>query len=258
MGWVQNLNEREKSSLIKPARNSMNSDEEVDIRLRTQDLLHARSCTIEAALLFRSRLREGMTEIEGRQLALECSYEVGAIQKKHWHQPFVRFGEGTLETYAKSLSSERRLRKGDPVYVDLGPVFLSGDGLEVEGDFGDTFVLGENLEATFLIEKVHALFHRTREAWLEGHLSGENLYGFLANQANAMECEIIPTVDGHRISEFPHQKHSKTGLGEFHGVPNPDRWILEIQIRHLTLPMGAFYEDLLSKDSAWGFRSLSI
>ena len=56
----------------------------------------------------------------------------------------------------------------------------------------------------------------------------------------------LEKANGHRISDFPHAARIRGNIEEFDSTPAPDRWILEIQIRHPTRPFGAFYEDLLS------------
>ncbi|NDG05259.1 MAG: hypothetical protein EB121_07950 [Alphaproteobacteria bacterium] len=52
---------------------------------------------------------------------------------------------------------------------------------------------------------------------------------------------------GHLIGAFPHRGW-KEGLNNFPEAVVPGTWILEIQVRHPTLPFGAFYEDLLLKN----------
>lgn len=59
---------------------------------------------------------------------------------------------------------------------------------------------------------------------------------------------MIEKVDGHRISDFPHQKYSRERLAKLQFEPAPLLWVLEIHIRHPELEIGAFYEDLLGGD----------
>lgn len=51
-------------------------------------------------------------------------------------------------------------------------------------------------------------------------------------------------VKGHRVSDFAHAIYQSGDLKDVAACPDAGLWILEIQIRHLTLPYGAFYEAL--------------
>jgi hypothetical protein len=57
-----------------------------------------------------------------------------------------------------------------------------------------------------------------------------------------------PYVRGHRLSDFPHKLHHGGSMEECAGHPSPERWVLEIQIRHPLEELGAFYEDLLLRE----------
>jgi hypothetical protein len=50
---------------------------------------------------------------------------------------------------------------------------------------------------------------------------------------------------GHRLGDFPHAVHKAGKLAVAEFQPSSGLWVLEIQIRHPELPIGAFYEDLL-------------
>lgn len=106
----------------------------------------AQEKTVEVTREVRDAIREGMTELEARKMAVEIFRKYGVT--KHWHQPYIRFGAGTTLTFHEPLQADYRLKSGDAFYVDLGPVWSdSENGIEYEGDYGDTFVLGENEEA---------------------------------------------------------------------------------------------------------------
>ncbi len=79
--------------------------------------------------------------------------------------------------------------------------------MEYEGDVGDTFVFGNDVEK--------------------------------------LGVKFFDNVDGHRAGDFPHQVFFRGGIAELDFKPGAGVWILEIQIRHPTLPFGAFYEDSL-------------
>ena len=88
----------------------------------------------------------------------------------------------------------------------MGPVFEI-DGMEYEGDVGDTFVFGNDVEK--------------------------------------LGVKFFDNDDRNRAGDFPHQVFFRGGIAELDFKPGAGVWILEIQIRHPTPPFGAFYEDSL-------------
>jgi len=123
----------------------------------------------------------------------------------------------------------------------LGRVF---DGHE--GDAGTTFVFGDDPVKHALRRDVRVVFDRVREKWLNEAVSGHALYMYASEVAENLGWTLNPPyVRGHRISDFPHGFHHKGSMEECVGHPNPERWVLEIQIRHRSEELGAFYEDLL-------------
>ena len=51
-------------------------------------------------------------------------------------------------------------------------------------------------------------------------------------------------IPGHRVSDFPHALYG-VQAGARRLAPADGIWVLEIQVRDLALPVGAFYEDVL-------------
>ena len=94
--------------------------ESTDPRFIKDGLLKAREKSWEALTEIRSRLSAGMTEIEAQITANQRLKELGST--KNWHKPVVRFGPGTALSYHSPLQSDYRLKTGDPVYLDIGPV----------------------------------------------------------------------------------------------------------------------------------------
>ncbi len=192
----------------------------------------------------KSQLKEGMTEAEGRALAYTIFEKKGV--KAHWHRPWARFGPGTVLTFNHNTQPTYQLQVGDPVFLDLGPVWKDPvTQLEYEGDIGDTFVFGENAEAEKCIQAVKKLFLEAKTEWKEKKLTGQSIYTYLRQRAREEGYELIEEVSGHRLSDYPHFKYSKANLAKLEFSPSPSLWILELQIKHPTLPIGAFHEDLL-------------
>lgn len=207
-------------------------------------LLHARERTLKVLDEVRSSLREGMTEDDARRMALKIFLDHGV--SKHWHKPYIRFGAGTTLTFHEPLQPDYRLREGDPYYIDLGPVWADREsGLEYEGDYGDTFVLGSNGEAEACAAAARELFAEARGEWRKGGVSGEALYRLLRRRAVELGYDMVEKVDGHRVGDFPHMKHSKERLAKTQFIPSESLWVLEIQINDRAGRFGAFFEDLL-------------
>jgi hypothetical protein len=55
-------------------------------------------------------------------------------------------------------------------------------------------------------------------------------------------------LTGHRLSEFPHSAYYDGTLAAVSIRPKPNLWVLEVQVRHPTKPIGGFFEDLLLED----------
>ncbi len=218
--------------------------ESVDPNFVVEGLLKAREKTWAVFNEIKPQLKAGMTEEEARKIAVATFEKQGVT--KHWHRPYVRFGPGTVLTFHDSLQSTYRLQDGDPIYLDLGPIWSDEAlGLDYEGDVGDTFVLGSNPEAERCAQTARLLFTEGQKQWKEKKLNGVELYQWMKERATQEGYQLLDNVDGHRVSDNPHTKYSKERLSEIAFVPSMTLWVLELQIIHPTLPIGAFFEDLL-------------
>ena len=103
-------------------------------------------------------------------------------------------------------------------------------------------VLDWNQRAIAFYESLGA---KALDEWTMYRVTGEALYRFAKDRAEAKGWRLNWEVKGHRVSDFPHAIYKAGALGDFDGVPVSGLWILEIQIAHPTRPIGAFYEDLL-------------
>ncbi len=187
----------------------------------------------------RERMRPGISEDEAKVEAADVFRALG--MQRLWHPMLIRIGANTTKTYRQKSDPSVRLGENDSYFIDLGLVF---DGHE--GDVGDTFVVGHAPERAACAEAARTLFHETANAWRTQALSGQALYAFADERAQAMGYRLNHAIKGHRVSDFPHAIHKGGDLGALDGSPSTDLWILEIQIAHPTEPFGAFYEDLLS------------
>ncbi|WP_199100748.1 M24 family metallopeptidase [Dyella sp. ASV21] len=213
--------------------------EAVGHRFDPRHMQHARERSWAALEGIRQRMRPGVSEDEARAAAHEVFAELG--MERLWHPVIIRIGPNTTKIYRERSEPDVRLGENDIYFIDLGLVF---DGHE--GDVGDTFTVGHAPEQQACADAARTLFQRVAEAWRQQGLSGEALYAFAEQEAQAMGWRLNHAIKGHRVSDFPHAVHKAGDLGEFGERPASGLWILEIQIAHPTEPYGAFYEDLLT------------
>lgn len=201
-------------------------------------MLRARERSWAALRGIRERMRPGISEDEARAEAAEVFRSLG--MERLWHPVVIRIGENTTKTFRERSNPDVRLGEDDIYFIDLGLVF---DGHE--GDVGDTFTTGTDPAKQACAAAARTLFDEVAGAWRTQGLSGEALYAFAAERAEAMGWRLNHAIKGHRVSDFPHAIHKAGDLGTLDCAPSGGLWILEIQIAHPTEPYGAFYEDLL-------------
>jgi Xaa-Pro aminopeptidase len=214
------------------------SREAVGQRFDHDLMKQARERTWAALHGIRERMRPGISEDEAKLEAAEVFRSLGF--ERLWHPVIIRIGTNTMKTYRQLSDPNVRLRENDSYFIDLGLVF---DGHE--GDVGDTFVVGHAPERQACADAARTLFGEVANAWRIHGLSGQALYAFAGERAEAMGWRLNHAIKGHRVSDFPHSIHKGGDLGDLEASPSSGLWILEIQIAHPTLPIGAFYEDLL-------------
>ena len=215
--------------------------EAVGQRFDPQLMQHARELTWAAVEGIRQRMRPGISEDEARTEAADVFRKLG--MERLWHPVIIRIGANTTKIYRERSDNSVRLGENDIYFIDLGLVFKGH-----EGDAGDTFVVGHAPERQACADAARELFHVVADAWRTQGLSGQALYAFAEQRAEAMGWRLNHEIKGHRVSDFPHSVHKADDLGDLNNRPSSGLWILEIQIAHPTEPYGAFYEDLLSAE----------
>ncbi|OOG55585.1 M24 family metallopeptidase [Rhodanobacter sp. C03] len=216
------------------------SREAVGQRFNHALMQHAREKTWAALHGIRERMRPGIGEDEAKLEAAVVFRELGF--ERLWHPVIIRIGANTTKTYRQRSDPSVRLGENDSYFIDLGLVF---DGHE--GDVGDTFVVGHAPERQVCADAARALFGEVADAWRTQGLSGQALYAFAGERAEALGWRFNHAIKGHRVSDFPHAIHQGGDLGDLEAAPSSGLWILEIQIAHPSEPFGAFYEDLLTR-----------
>jgi Xaa-Pro aminopeptidase len=200
----------------------------MDVRARTWRVIHD----------IASGIAPGMTEADGLDPARRILAEAG--MQRGWHGVYVRFGANTLANYGHPSDPGLVLGDNDIFFIDIGPVWEKW-----EGDGGDTFVVGDDPDMHAAKRDVRVLFDRVHERWRKDRLTGEALYEYAAAEAKAMGWVLNLDMPGHRLSDFPHSAIHKGPLAGAPYSPSSGLWVLEIQIRHPTRPISAFYEDLM-------------
>jgi Xaa-Pro aminopeptidase len=206
------------------------------------DLLRtARDKTLEIILEVARQMKMGMSEQNAKDLIQAVQTQKGA--PKSWHPPQIRFAENTLLSFGKKgLSENVVLKENDIFFFDIGPIFENH-----EGDVGRTFSIGNDPEIAKCCRDVEEIWHQVREHWRSTGSTGAELYAFAETCARSSGWLLsLEKANGHRIADFPHIARLRGSIEEFDQKPAPNRWILEIQIRHATRSFGAFYEDLLN------------
>lgn len=211
--------------------------ERVGPKYSLDGMLAAREQSIRALAQIVGKLRIGMTTAEAVTMANDHLRQMGSSHT--WHPTYIRFGDDTVRTPRQGVDPQRRLRATDIAVVDLGPVW---DGYE--GDFGDTFVFGEQALYRACAQAARDVFSAAKQAW-QGGLTGKQLYDFAERTAAQGGWLLERNLAGHRVSDFPHALFGPAKLAEMDIVPADAIWVLEIQLRHPTAAVGAFYEDIL-------------
>ena len=204
----------------------------------TAMMLEARRKTRQAICDMAERFVPGMAEEEAVNIAHQILK--GADLLRGWHGLHVRFGRNTLKNFGEASESGVILADNDIFFIDIGPVWKNW-----EGDGGDTFVVGSDVEMLRAQRDVRAVFEAVRAKWLDDRLTGEALYAYALSETERRGWLLNLDMSGHRLSDFPHAVIHKGPLAEHGHCPSPGLWVLEIQIRHPERPFSAFYEDLL-------------
>jgi len=200
--------------------------------------LETRTKAQEAVSRIAAQVQVGMLEEDANKMVAATLQEMGATNA--FHKPYIRFGTNTVKTFGADSDPGIRLGEDDIFFIDVGPVW---DGYE--GDAGDTFVTGSNPELKRCAGDAKAIFQAVAEKWATGAFTGEELYQYAVQMAKDLGWELNLDLGGHRLGDYPSGDHYEGPLSEISFHPSPNRWMVEIHIRHPSLKYGAFYEDLL-------------
>lgn len=214
--------------------------ETVGENFRADLLLKARDLTLRVIEEAAARIKPGTSEKEGKKIVAEVQKELGS--PKSWHPPQIRFGENTILPFNGVGAENVVLQEDDIFFLDLGPVFE-----DHEGDVGRSFSLGKNPDYERCCKDAEEIWHKVADRWSSTQATGPELYEYAAKLALERGWVLsLQKANGHRVADFPHAARARGSVEKFPGHPAPQRWILEIQIRHPSMKFGAFYEDILN------------
>ncbi len=200
--------------------------------------LKARSKTIQIVQATALKILPGMTEAQAIKL-LNQNLELAGVEK-FWHPTKFRINSNTTKSFRDISDIEVVLKNEDLFFIDIGPVFF-----DHEGDYGETFVIGNDPKLLHLQAATKKIFYETQAEWKKHKLNGIQLYEFAANQALLLNLKLNTNMYGHRLGDFPHALHFKGKLGAFELCPSPNLWVLEIHLIDESINRGAFFEDIL-------------
>lgn len=199
--------------------------------------LEARERAIKAVHLVSNIIKPGMTEKEAHLILIEELNKLGV--EKFWHPSKLRMNVNSTLNFSDP-STETKLSEDDLYFIDIGPVFLNH-----EGDYGETFVFGNNPDLLHLKKSTRVLFELVAAAFKEKKYTGVELYQLADREAQKMGLKLNSNMYGHRLGDFPHALYYRGDLGEFDSIPMPYLWVLEIHLIDEKIKRGAFFEDIL-------------
>lgn len=215
----------------------MNVIEKCGEKFNLNHFISAQEKTKNIVLEFSKKIVPGMNEKETH--ALFDKFLLDSEVEKKWHPTKLRMGPNTTKSFREE-SQDYTLLENDLFFFDIGPVFF-----EHEGDYGQTFAIGNNPTFHELAQAPEHIFQLTKKAWIEKKLNGIELYQFAEFEAKKLGLKLNTNMYGHRLGDFPHALYSRDKLGEIDFNPAPKLWVLEIHLINEKLDRGAFFEDIL-------------
>ncbi len=180
--------------------------------------------------------------------------EFGATS--HWGKKIVRTGINTVQPYLAD-PPDLAIRDGDILFFDFHPVF---DGWEA--DLGRTYVLGNDAQRNKIKNDVESAWHEGN-AWYarQEALTGAEFFSYATDLAKRYGYEFGNAIAGHIIGKFPHEQpndpndlcldvHPDNHSDILQLDTNGDKrhWILELHFVDRANKIGAFFEQLLTRD----------
>ena len=180
----------------------------------------------------------GMCEADGIDLIEQVLKEAG--HEKNWHPHKFRIAKNTTLSFREKSDETIRLKKNDIFTIDIGPVWKN-----FEGDYGETFIFGDNEEFKKIKLESEKIFNDCKKYWQYHQCTGKELYIHAKNLATEKGYILNTNMKGHRLGDFPHHVFYRGGLSEIDKVPAKNIWVLEIHLLNKDRTYGAFFEDII-------------
>ena len=220
----------------------MNNPEGISAKFNLETYLEARKVAKRIALLFAAQVDVGITEEEGMAL-LDDLFQAQGVEKK-WHPHKFRIGSDTTKVFRDKSDKSLKLKENDIYFVDIGPV-INGH----EADFAQTFTIGQSPDYAKIQRASRKIFDECLNFWQEKKPTGVELYEFAQEKAENDGYILKNQEGGHRLGDFPHALYYKGRLSNFEKQPVENLWVLEIHLNNKEETYGAFYEDILFRNS---------
>jgi Xaa-Pro aminopeptidase len=208
-------------------------------------MMDVRQMTRDAIRQIARAVKPGMVEEDAVEMAKDMLASLGML--RGWHDVYVRFGFNTTKTFGEASDPGVVLGEDDIFLIDIGPTWK-----EWEGDGGDTFVTGNDLEKARCASDARDIFHEVRKHWLNTNDSGKMLYQVAIAAAERRGWVLNMDLSGHRLADFPHVAIYEGPMADVEFKPSRQLWVLEIHIRNVEHSYGAFFEDMLLEDDFFG------
>lgn len=200
----------------------------------------------------RQLIQAGKSENELNEEIFKLAEELFGI-KKYWHKRIVRSGVNTLVPYDENPPN-LVLQDDDILFLDFGPIIE-----DWEGDFGRTFVIGNDPYKYKLKHDIELAWHEAKD-WFHTHtkLTGAEYHQYIVELARKYGYTYGGQLAGHLIGHFPHERLEPKNYGLYVHPENPNdmflpdangnkrHWILEIHFVDREKQIGGFFEQLLT------------
>ena len=214
----------------------------------------------KAKELFNAVEKSGL--IVSGKLESQLSAEIVALAKEifsienFWHKKIVRAGVNTLHPF-NGNPIDGLIQNDDIVFLDFGPIFKGW-----EADLGRTYVIGNDPLKLKLKNDVELAWQEANNWYAtQKDITGAQYFNYLKELAISYGWEYGGEIGGHIVGRFPHEQpdnpsdleldihpdnHSSILLND--KVGNKRHWILEIHFVDRKNNIGAFFEQLLTKE----------
>jgi len=175
---------------------------------------------------------------------------------EHWHKKIVRTGINTLQPFIAN-PPDLVIQPDDIVFFDFHTIFEGW-----EADLGRTYVLGNDPRKLQIKKDIEAAWHEAN-AWYFGQskLTGAEFFNYISGITKSYGYEFGNAIAGHIIGRFPHEQpddpndpcldvHPDNHQDILQRDKNGDErhWILELHFVDRVNSIGAFFEQLLTRD----------